>query len=58
MFVHLLKKHVDQMVTVTEAQIAEAIVFLLERAKTVAEGSGAAALAAALSHHKDLKLGA
>lgn len=46
------------MVTVTEAQIAEAIVFLLERAKTVAEGSGAAALAAALSHHKDLKLGA
>lgn len=58
MFDSFIKKYVDQMVTVTEAQIAEAIVFLLERAKTVAEGSGAAALAAALSHHKDLKLGA
>ncbi|MFZ3229759.1 MAG: threonine ammonia-lyase [Pseudobdellovibrio sp.] len=57
MFDSFLKKHVDQMVTVTEAQIAEAIVFLLERAKTVAEGSGATALAAALSHHKDLQLG-
>lgn len=53
-----IKKHVDQMVTVTEAQIAEAIVFLLERVKTVAEGSGATALAAALSLHKDLGLGA
>ncbi|MBC7465121.1 MAG: threonine ammonia-lyase [Bdellovibrio sp.] len=58
MFDSFIKKYVDQMVTVTEAQIAEAIVFLLERAKTVAEGSGAAALAAALSHHKDLNLGA
>lgn len=57
MFDSFIKKYVDQMVTVTEAQIAEAIVFLLERAKTVAEGSGAAALAAAISHHKELSLG-
>jgi threonine dehydratase len=40
---------------VTEGEIAEAIVFLLERAKTVAEGAGATALAAVLS--KKVKLG-
>ena len=57
MFDSFIKKYVDQIVTVTEAQIAEAIVYLLERAKTVAEGSGATALAAAMSQHKDLNLG-
>jgi threonine dehydratase len=57
MFDSFIKKYVDEMVTVTEAQIAEAIVFLLERSKTVAEGSGATALAAALSHHAKLSLG-
>lgn len=57
MFDSFIKKYVDQIVTVTEAQIAEAIVYLLERAKTVAEGSGATALAAAMSQHQDLNLG-
>lgn len=55
MFHSFIEKNVDEVVTVTEDEIAEAIVFLLERAKTVAEGSGAVAVAAALS--KRLSLG-
>lgn len=49
MFKSFIEKYVDDIVTVDEAEIAEAIVFLLERAKTVSEGAGAAALAALLS---------
>ena len=55
MFHSFIEKYVDEVVTVTEDEIAEAIVFLLERAKTVAEGSGAVTVAAALS--KKLKMG-
>ncbi len=55
MFDQFISKYVDEVATVNEGQIAEAIVFLLERAKTVSEGSGAVALAAALS--KKLNLG-
>ena len=55
MFDSFISKYVDDVATVTEGEIAEAIVFLLERAKTVAEGSGAVAMAAALS--KKIKLG-
>jgi threonine dehydratase len=40
---------VDEMVTVTDAEIGEALVVLLERAKVVVEPSGAAALAAVLA---------
>jgi threonine dehydratase len=54
-FESFISKYVDDVVTVTEGEIAEAIVFLLERAKTVAEGAGATALAAVLS--KKVKLG-
>nr|WP_255490027.1 threonine ammonia-lyase [Bdellovibrio sp. KM01] len=50
-----ISKYVDQVVTVSDDEIAEAIVFLMERAKTVAEGSGAAAMAAAM--HRGLALG-
>jgi len=50
-----ISKYVDEVTTVSEGEIAEAIVFLLERVKTVAEGSGAVALAAALS--RKIKLG-
>ncbi len=57
MFDSFIKKYVDEIVTVSDAQIAEAIVFLIERAKTVSEGSGAVGLAAALSQHKTLGLG-
>lgn len=49
MFESFIQKNVDDIVTVEEAEIAEAIVFLLERAKTVSEGAGATALAALLS---------
>jgi len=44
----LVKKYVDQLVTVDEEEIASAILVLLEREKTLAEGAGAAALAALL----------
>lgn len=54
-FDSFISKYVDEIVTVTEDEIAEAIVFLLERAKTVAEGSGAATFAAAM--HRKLNLG-
>ncbi len=40
---------VDEMVTVTESEIAQAILVLLEHEKTLAEGAGAAALAAVRS---------
>jgi len=55
MYDKYISKYVDELVTVTDDQIAEAIVILLERAKTVTEGSGAAGVAALL-HHK-LNLG-
>lgn len=55
MFDSFISKRVDEIITISEGQIAEAIVFLLERVKTVAEGSGAAAVAAAFK--KVLPLG-
>jgi threonine dehydratase len=47
----LVQKYVDEIVTVEEEEIASAILLLLEREKTLAEGAGAAAVAA-LEHHK------
>jgi threonine dehydratase len=47
----MVQKYVDAIVTVEEEEIASAILKLLEREKTVAEGAGAAAVAALL-HHK------
>lgn len=46
----LVQKYVDQIVTVDEEEIANAILLLLEREKTLAEGAGAAAIAAVLNH--------
>lgn len=46
-FENYIMKLVDEVVTVSEDEIAESIVFLMERAKTVVEGSGAVTLAAA-----------
>lgn len=46
---NFISKYVDEVVTVTDDEIAEAIVFLLERAKTVTEGSGAAAWSAVMN---------
>ncbi|MDQ6775871.1 MAG: pyridoxal-phosphate dependent enzyme, partial [Actinomycetota bacterium] len=45
----LLDRWVDDVVVVTEDQVAEAMVFLLERAKLVVEGAGAVGVAALLS---------
>lgn len=55
MFDHFISKYVDEIVTVSDDELAAAMVFLLERAKTVVEGSGAAALAAAMQ--KKIQLG-
>jgi threonine dehydratase len=45
----LIARWVDGMVAVEEDQVAEAMVFLLERAKLVVEGAGAVGVAALLS---------
>lgn len=49
-----ISKFVDEVVTVTDDEIAEAIVFLLERAKTVTEGAGASAWAAVMNRNLNL----
>jgi threonine dehydratase len=51
----LVQKYVDEIVTVEEEEIANAILLLLEREKTLAEGAGAAAIAALLNHKLALK---
>ncbi len=50
----LVQRYVDAVVSVDEEEIAEAILMLLEREKTVAEGAGAAPLAALLHHRLPL----
>ncbi len=46
----LVKKYVDEIVTVDDEEIANAILLLLEKEKTLAEGAGAVATAAAIQH--------
>jgi threonine dehydratase len=50
-----VERYVDEMVTVDEEEIANAILVLLEREKTLAEGAGAVALAALLQRKTSLK---
>jgi len=50
----LVQKYVDEIVTVEEEEIANAILLLLEREKTLAEGAGAAAMAAVLNRKLSL----
>jgi threonine dehydratase len=45
----LIRRWVDRMVVVEEDEVAEAMVFLLERAKLVVEGAGAVGVAALLA---------
>ena len=45
----LVSEYVDQVVTVSDDAVAEAMVLLLERSKLVVEGAGAASVAALLS---------
>lgn len=46
--------YVDDIVTVEEEEISEAILILMERSKSIAEGAGAVAIAAALQRKVDL----
>jgi len=50
----VVEKYVDEIVTVDEDEIASAILTLLEREKTLAEGAGATALAAMLQRRTSL----
>ena len=49
----ILRDHVERVVTVTDEQISEAIVLLLERVKLVVEGAAAAPVAALLAGKVD-----
>jgi threonine dehydratase len=50
----LIERLVDEIVTVSESAIAEAMALLLERSKLVVEGAGAASLAAVISEGVEL----
>ncbi len=50
----VVERYVDEIVTVDEDEIASAILVLLEREKTLAEGAGATALAAVLQKKTSL----
>jgi len=54
----VVEKYVDEIVTVSEDEIASSILTLLEREKTLAEGAGATALAALLQRRSSLPAGA
>ena len=45
-----VQKYVDDIVTVSEEEIASAILYLLEKEKAVAEGAGAVSVAALMNH--------
>ncbi|HEY3927580.1 MAG TPA: threonine ammonia-lyase [Candidatus Koribacter sp.] len=53
--VPLVERFVDEVVTVEEEEIASGILTLLEREKMLAEGAGAAGVAALLHHKTSLK---
>ncbi|MFP9193746.1 threonine ammonia-lyase [Natronosalvus vescus] len=50
----LIQEHVDDVVTVSDDQIAQSTLILLERAKQLVEGAGAASVAALLSDDLDV----
>jgi threonine dehydratase len=51
----LVSRYVDEIVTVDDEEIASAILLLLEQEKTLAEGAGAAALAAVVRSKTNLR---
>jgi len=53
----IIQKRVDDVVTVSDNQIALALTYLLERSKTLVEGAGAVALAAVLGEAFDYEEG-
>ncbi|MFB6219006.1 MAG: threonine ammonia-lyase [Halobacteriaceae archaeon] len=50
----IIRRHVDEVVTVTDSEIADAVLLLMERAKQVVEGAGAASVAAVRSDALDV----
>lgn len=46
----IIQSYVDDVITVTEQEIASSILFMLEREKMLVEGAGAASIAAVLHH--------
>ena len=51
----IIEERVDEVITVTDGEIARAILLLIERAKQVVEGAGAASVAAILSEALDVR---
>lgn len=51
----IIQKYVDDIITVDEDEIANAILLLLERAKVIAEGAGAVPVAAILNRMEDFR---
>ncbi len=51
----LVQRYVDEIVTVDDEEVASSILMLLEHEKTLAEGAGAAALAAVLQSKANLR---
>lgn len=49
----VIKEYVDDVITVSESEIAKSILFLMEKSKVVAEGAGATAVAALLAGKVD-----
>lgn len=51
----VIRNRVDEVVTVSDADIVEALIYLLERSKCLVEGAGAASLAALLTGQFDFE---
>lgn len=47
----LIEKNIDDVICVSEEEIADAMIYFLERSKSLVEGAGAAALACLLAHN-------
>ncbi len=51
----LLERYLDQIIQVSEEEIAEAVLLLMEHKRIIAEGAGAVPLAALLNHGRGLR---
>ena len=57
LFESYIQAYVEDVISVTDNEVAESMVFLLERAKTLAEGAGAVALAGLLKQKEKWDIG-
>ncbi|MCU9595473.1 threonine ammonia-lyase [Caldibacillus thermolactis] len=51
----IIENYVDDIITVTDGEIACSILYMLERNKTLVEGAGAAAIAALFRYHQHIR---